>query len=107
MVVFSLCSVLSGLANSYWTLFAARLVMGAVEGPFLPICLAILTAVTAQKRRGLNAGIIQNFFGSVIGTSLAPIVLVPLAAAVFLARGVFHRGRARADPGAADLVAGG
>ena len=81
MLVFSLCSVLSGLAHSFWTLFAARLVMGAVEGPFLPICLAILTAVTAEKRRGLNAGITQNFFGSVIGTALAPIVLVPLATA--------------------------
>ena len=79
MLVFSLCSVLSGLANSYWTLLAARLVMGAVEGPFLPICLAILVAVTAQQRRGLNAGIIQNFFGSLMGTTLAPIVLVYLA----------------------------
>jgi MFS family permease len=79
MLVFSVCSVLSGLANSFWTLFAARLVMGAVEGPFLPICLAILLAVTAQQRRGLNAGIIQNVFGSVIGTALAPIVLVALA----------------------------
>jgi len=81
LVVFSLCSVLSGLATSFWTLFAARLVMGAVEGPFLPICLAILAAVTAEKRRGLNAGITQNFFGSVIGTTLAPLVLVPLAIA--------------------------
>ncbi|HEX3836741.1 MAG TPA: MFS transporter [Steroidobacteraceae bacterium] len=81
LVVFSLCSVLSGLATSFWSLFAARLVMGAVEGPFLPICLAILAAVTAERRRGLNAGITQNFFGSVIGTTLAPIVLVPLAVA--------------------------
>ncbi len=79
IVVFSLCSVLSGLATSFWTLFAARLVMGTVEGPFLPICLAILMAVTAQQRRGLNAGIIQNVFGSVLGTVLAPLVLVALA----------------------------
>ena len=79
MVVFSCCSVITGLANSFWTLFAARLVMGLVEGPFLPICLAILTAVTAQQRRGLNAGIIQNVFGSVMGTALAPILLVWLA----------------------------
>jgi MFS transporter, ACS family, hexuronate transporter len=80
-VVFSLCSVLSGLATSFPTLFAARLVMGTVEGPFLPICLAIMTAVSAQKRRGLNAGIMQNVFGSVLGTVLAPIVLVALATA--------------------------
>ncbi|MEJ0008304.1 MAG: MFS transporter [Steroidobacteraceae bacterium] len=81
MVVFSLCSILTGLAHSYGTLLAARLIMGAVEGPFLPICLAILTAVTAQQRRGLNAGIIQNVFGSVIGTALAPVLLVALATA--------------------------
>jgi MFS family permease len=81
MIVFSVCSVITGLANSFGTLLAARLVMGAVEGPFLPICLAILTAVTAQKRRGLNAGIIQNVFGSVLGTALAPLVLVALATA--------------------------
>jgi MFS transporter, ACS family, hexuronate transporter len=81
MVIFSFCSVLTGLATSYGTLLAARLVMGAVEGPFLPICLAILMAVTAPKRRGLNAGITQNVFGSVIGTALAPIVLVALATA--------------------------
>jgi MFS family permease len=81
MVIFSVCSVLSGLATSFWTLFGARLVMGAVEGPFLPICLAILLAVTAPKRRGLNAGITQNVFGSVMGTALAPILLVALATA--------------------------
>jgi MFS transporter, ACS family, hexuronate transporter len=81
IVVFSLCSCLSGLATSFPTLFAARLVMGIVEGPFLPICLAILTAVSAEKRRGLNAGITQNVFGSVLGTAIAPIVLVALATA--------------------------
>ncbi len=81
ILVFSLCSGLSGLATSFPTLFAARLVMGLVEGPFLPICLAILTAVSAQQRRGLNAGITQNVFGSVLGTAIAPIVLVALATA--------------------------
>ena len=106
-MVFSLCSVLSGLATSFWTLFAARLVMGTVEGPFLPICLAILPAVTAQQRRGLNAGIIQNVFGSVIGTVLAPIVLVALAEAYSWHAAFYLSGGTGPDPGAADLVAGG
>lgn len=79
LVVFSCCSLLSGVAGSFATLFAARLVMGAVEGPFLPICLAIVTAVTAQERRGLNAGIVQNVFGSGLGNALAPVILVYLA----------------------------
>lgn len=79
MVIFSFCSVLSGLAPGFWTLFASRMVMGAVEGPFLPICLAIIAAASFQTRKGLNVGIVQNGFGSLIGTAIAPIVLVWLA----------------------------
>lgn len=81
MVVFSFCSVMSGLAWNFGTLFATRVVMGAAEGPFLPICLAIMAAASAESRRGLNAGIMQNAFGSIIGTAIAPIVLVTLAEA--------------------------
>lgn len=79
LVVFSGCSLISGLTRSFDTLFAARAVMGAVEGPFLPICLAILVAYSTQERRGLNAGIVQNVFGSGLGNAIAPIVLVYLA----------------------------
>jgi predicted MFS family arabinose efflux permease len=79
LVVFSFCSLTSGLAHSFPTLFAARLLMGAVEGPFLPICLAILATVTPQERRGLNAGIVQNAFGSGLGNALAPLILVYVA----------------------------
>jgi predicted MFS family arabinose efflux permease len=81
MVIFSFCSVLSGLATSFGALFASRVVMGAVEGPFLPICLAIIAAASAQSRKGLNVGIVQNAFGSLIGTAIAPLVLVALAEA--------------------------
>jgi predicted MFS family arabinose efflux permease len=79
MVIFSVCSVLSGLAGSFGTLLASRALMGAVEGPFLPICLAIIAAASVESRRGLNVGIVQNGFGSLIGTAIAPIVLVWLA----------------------------
>jgi len=79
MVVFSLCSILSGLSQGFWQLLAARMVMGAAEGPFLPICLAIIIAASAEKRRGLNAGIVQNVFGAILGTAIAPVVLVWLA----------------------------
>jgi predicted MFS family arabinose efflux permease len=79
MAIFSFCSVLSGLAPGFWTLFASRMVMGAVEGPFLPICLAIIAAASFETRKGLNVGIVQNGFGSLIGTAIAPIVLVWLA----------------------------
>lgn len=79
LVIFSFCSVLSGLAWNFGTLFATRMVMGAAEGPFLPVCLAIMAAASADSRRGLNAGIMQNGFGSLIGTALAPLILVWLA----------------------------
>lgn len=79
LVVFSLCSILSGLSQGFWQLLAARMVMGAAEGPFLPICLAIIIAASAERRRGLNAGIVQNVFGAIIGTAIAPVVLVWMA----------------------------
>ena len=81
LVVFSLCSVFSGLAWSFGSLLVSRIVMGAAEGPFLPICLAIMVAASAESRKGLNAGIVQNVFGSLIGTALAPIVLTRIAEA--------------------------
>src|SRR5580658_1073793 len=47
--------------------------------PFLSVCLAIMAAESSPHRRGINAGIMQNFFASVLGQSLAPLLLVPLA----------------------------
>lgn len=81
LVLFSVCSVLSGLAWSFETLVAARVVMGAAEGPFLPICLAIMAAASAPSRQALNAGIVQNVFGPIVGTSLASYALVRIATA--------------------------
>jgi len=79
MLIFSVCSVISGLSHSYPMLLASRMVMGFVEGPFLPVCLAILYAESSPHRRGLNAGIIQNFFAALLGQSLAPPLLSALA----------------------------
>ncbi len=79
LLIFSACSILSGLANSFYMLLAARLIMGIAEGPMLPICLAIMTAESSPMRRGLNAGIVQSVFASLLGASIAPLVLVQLA----------------------------
>jgi len=81
MVIFSFCSVLSGLSASFGSLLASRVLMGAAEGPFLPICLAILVAASADSRRGLNAGIVQNVFGSILGNALAPWLLIRIVEA--------------------------
>jgi MFS family permease len=81
LVLFSACSVLSGFAWSFGTLLATRIVMGLAEGPFLPICLSIIAAASATSRRGLNSGLVQNTFGSIIGNALAPFILVRIAVA--------------------------
>ncbi len=81
ILVFSICSALSGLAGSFIALLLTRVVMGFAEGPFMPICLSIMNVESTPQRRGVNAGLLQNFFASLLGTSLAPIVLVWLAQA--------------------------
>jgi predicted MFS family arabinose efflux permease len=75
ILVFSVCSALSGVATSFAFLLMARIIMGIAEGPFLPI----MSVESSPHRRGLNAGVMQNVFAAVIGTSLAPIVLTWLA----------------------------
>jgi predicted MFS family arabinose efflux permease len=72
---------MSGLASGFWPLLASRVVMGAVEGPFLPICLAIVAATSPASRRGVNTGMVQNLFGSVLGAAVAPLLSVAIATA--------------------------
>jgi predicted MFS family arabinose efflux permease len=81
LVLFSLCSVLSGFAWNFESLLATRIVMGMAEGPFLPICLAIMAGASAPSRQALNAGVVQNVFGPIVGTSLASYALVRIAVA--------------------------
>lgn len=79
LLIFSACSILSGLAPSFSVLLASRFIMGLAEGPMMPICLAILTAESAPNRRGLNIGIVQSLFSSLLGATIAPVILVKLA----------------------------
>ena len=79
MLAFSVCSILSGLANSFYMLLASRLIMGLAEGPLMPICLAMLISESSPNRRGLNIGIVQSFFSSLLGATIAPVILVQLA----------------------------
>ncbi|MGX7896270.1 MFS transporter [Tsuneonella sp. HG222] len=81
LLLFSACSILSGLSWSFESLLATRVIMGAAEGPFLPICLAIMAAASGPSRQALNAGIVQNVFGPIVGTALASYALVRIAAA--------------------------
>ena len=82
VIMFSLCSVVSGLAGSFIMLFAARMVMGVAEGPLMPISQSFAAAESSPERRGLNMGFVQNFGSNLIGTTVASIAIVALANAV-------------------------
>lgn len=77
LVVFSSCSFLSGLAQNFPQMLGLRMIMGLTEGPFLPVCLAIMAVESSPSRRGINAGIMQNFMSAILGQSLVPLLLVP------------------------------
>jgi MFS family permease len=78
-IAFSLCSFLSGIAGSFLALFAARLLMGLVEGPFMPVCQSLLAAESDPGRRGHNMGVMQNFGSNLLGSFAAPLMLVAIA----------------------------
>jgi MFS family permease len=80
-VVFSLCSVVSGLSTSYLKLLGARQVMGLSEGGVMPLSHAMVAAEVVPERRGVAMGIAQNLGSSLLGSTVAPLVLLPLAAA--------------------------
>jgi MFS family permease len=79
VVIFSICSFISGLAASFAFLLTARIIMGFAEGPVLPLAHAIMINASTVKRRGFNMGFMQSFGSNLLGTMLAPIVLVALA----------------------------
>ena len=80
-VAFSVCSFLSGLATSFLFLFAARLLMGAAEGGVMPISHAMVASEVDPERRGLAQGVAQNLGSNLLGSFLAPVVLVGFATA--------------------------
>jgi MFS family permease len=81
VIGFSICSAISGAATNFTVLMGSRLFMGLLEGGVMPICLAIMTMESAENRRGLNAGIVQNGFSNLVGNALGPIVLIAIATA--------------------------
>lgn len=77
IVVFSLCSMASGLAGGFSGLILTRLAMGAAEGPVPVLGIALLMAASAPSLRGLNMGI-SNLGGILVG-GLAPLIMVNVA----------------------------
>jgi ACS family hexuronate transporter-like MFS transporter len=79
MIGFSLCSVLSAFASSFSQLLAARLLMGALEGPMLPVAQSLIAASTPRRRWGTYMGIVQNLGTNFLGLFVAPLIVVAVA----------------------------
>ena len=81
-LAFCACSFLSGIAGSFLALLAARLLMGVAEGGVMPISHALVADEVTPERRGLAQGIAQNFGSNLLGSFVAPVLLVAFAAAL-------------------------
>jgi MFS family permease len=79
IVIFSMCSALSGQVGGFITLFIFRLLMGAAEGPVLPISQSLMAEASQEKRRGLNMGLINGVGPGLIGAVLGPPIMIGLA----------------------------
>ncbi|MEP6547575.1 MAG: MFS transporter [Gammaproteobacteria bacterium] len=80
-VAFSLCSFVSGLATSFLVLLGSRLLMGLADGGIAPISQSITALAVSPQRRGLAMGIMQNFGSNLLGSFVAPVLLVAFATA--------------------------
>lgn len=78
-LVFSLSSVLSGMAPTFIMMLGARMLMGLAEGGIMPITQTLIAAEVAPERRGMAQGITQNLGANVIANWLGPIVIVWMA----------------------------
>jgi predicted MFS family arabinose efflux permease len=79
VVLFSLASIISGLATGFIVLLLSRLLMGFFEGPTLPLVQAFIAKEASPNRAGLNMGILQSFGSTLFGFLIAPLLLVGLA----------------------------
>jgi len=78
-IIFSACSFLSGLAQTFLAMLGARMLMGVAEGGFMPICQAMIAAEVKPPHRGLAMGVTQNFGSNLLGSLVAPVALAYIA----------------------------
>ncbi|HEY6455913.1 MAG TPA: MFS transporter [Steroidobacteraceae bacterium] len=80
-LAFSACTFGSGLARSFATMLGARLLMGGAEGGIMPLSQSLIASDVAARHRGLAMGVAQGFGSSLLGSFVAPVVLVGFASA--------------------------
>ena len=69
LVVFMLGSILSGAAQSFWWLIAARAIQGAGMGTLMPLSQTIIGDIIPPRQRGKYQGLMGGVFGlsSILG----------------------------------------
>lgn len=85
---FSLCSVLSGRAQSFNELLLYRALLGLAEGPCWSVIMALAEEYSPPEHRARNIGIV-NSAGVMAGGALAPVFTTQMAA-VFGWQGGFY-----------------
>jgi sugar phosphate permease len=78
IVIWSLCTMLTGLANGFLLLIAARLVFGIAQAGCYPTASSLLRRWIPQERRGTASSIVS--FGGRFGGAIAPFLTVWLLA---------------------------
>ncbi len=81
--------MLSGIAGSFLLLLGARLLMGAAEGGVMPVSHAMIVSEVKPKWRGTAMGVGQNLGSNLLGSTAAPLILVPIAIAYTWREGFF------------------
>ena len=82
VILFSLCSALSGLVGGFLSLLLFRGIMGLAEGPILPLSQSPMVEASSPHRRGLNMGLLQGSAAGLLGAVVGPPLLVALAEAL-------------------------
>ena len=75
-LLFSCCSFASGFAATFAMLLGTRLLMGVAEGGIMPISQSLIAADVDARHRGLAMGVAQGFGSSLMGSFVAPVMLV-------------------------------
>jgi MFS family permease len=88
IIVFSLMSGLSGMAQGLTMLIVVRALMGAMEGTYCPTSFTAVAAASKPPRRGFNQGLQQSGF-ALLGLALGPIIATQLLHVVPSWREVF------------------
>jgi len=78
-ILFSLFSGLSGVAAGFGALLLARLLLGAAEGPMVPLSQAIMAEASHPSRRGFNMGVMQMAGAFLIGGMAGPVIATAVA----------------------------